>query len=382
MNIHLLRSPELKSETYRNVLDLFNSSKGPMHFLACEKEILEFTADEEDKVWEQKEDFQKKKKIVNNLEEDSTCYASEIKFPYVEKVKSWEQLFAQCDAYRKKKRIAEKDIVVLLTDAGNERNWFGGVSLSMKNFFIQTSNWEHYFGNSIDIRYPIAYEVIIWVMRYYMFPNREAILDGVHMQSIGCIMDYCEDKTQITLKMRTADVCDDCMDKFIGQDVPVLFTRQFFDILDAIQSVMTFRGRSKLTLIASKIKIKMTQKKIFFTDLGNCELKLNPKEWAVYLLFLNQSKDGIKKEDLITKRDDLFNEYRKNTDISKETANKVVDELIDTKKNELNVVISRINKKIKNAVGDSLFNFYCIQGERGEKKFIKIDRELVDGLEN
>jgi hypothetical protein len=180
--------------------------------------------------------------------------------------------------------------------------------------------------------------------------------------------------------MRTADVCDSCMDKFIGQDVPVLYTRHFFDILDGIRSSMTFRGRSKLTLIASKIKINMRQKKIFFTDLGNYELKLNPKEWAVYLLFLNQSKDGIIKKDLINKREDLYKEYTKNTDISKETGNKVVDELIDTKKNELNVVISRINKKIKNAVGETLYDFYCIQGERGDKKFIKLDRELVHGL--
>ena len=380
MNIHLLRSPELKVETYRNVLDIFNSYKGPMRFLDCEKEILELATDEEDRVWEQKEDFQKLKKIVGNLEEYSICYDSDIEFPYVEKVKTWEQLFTECDAYRKKKRIAEKDIVVLLTDFGNDINWFGGISLSMKNFFIQTSNWEHYFGNSIDIRYPIAYEVIIWVMRYYMFPNRDAMEKGVHEQPLGCIMDFCGDKTQITLKMRTADVCEDCMDKFIGQDVPVLHTRQFFDILDGIQSVMTFRGRSKLTLIASKIKINITQKKIFFTDLGNHELKLNPKEWAVYLLFLNQSKDGIKKKDLINKREDLFKEYRKNSDISTETGYKVVDELIDTTKNELNVVISRINKKIKNAVGDSLYDFYCIQGERGEKKYIKLDRELIDGL--
>ena len=64
MKIHLLRSPELKVETYRNVLDIFNSSKGPMRFLACEKEVLEFTADEEDRVWEQKEDFQKLKTEV------------------------------------------------------------------------------------------------------------------------------------------------------------------------------------------------------------------------------------------------------------------------------------------------------------------------------
>jgi hypothetical protein len=44
------------------------------------------------------------------------------------------------------------------------------------------------------------------------------------------------------------------------------------------------------------------------------------------------------------------------------------------------VVLSRINKKIKTAVGDSLSDFYCIQGERGEKKYIKLDRELIDRL--
>ena len=44
------------------------------------------------------------------------------------------------------------------------------------------------------------------------------------------------------------------------------------------------------------------------------------------------------------------------------------------------MVISRINRKIKSAFGESSYDFYSIQGDRGEKKGIKLDREMVIGL--
>ena len=164
MNIHLIRSPELKEETYRNVLNLLQQFRGPMHFLECEEEVLQYSPDEEERVWENSKKFEKLKHIQFS---SLTTEASEhqINFPFRERTKTWKQLFSECDTYRSKKKISENDIVVLLTDIGNEPNWFGGVSASMKNYFIQTSNWDHFFGSSIDIRFPIAYEVIIWVMR-------------------------------------------------------------------------------------------------------------------------------------------------------------------------------------------------------------------------
>jgi hypothetical protein len=47
----------------------------------------------------------------------------------------------------------EGDLVVLLTDVGNEPNWFGGISPSMK---IICSDFQLgiLFGSSIDIRFP------------------------------------------------------------------------------------------------------------------------------------------------------------------------------------------------------------------------------------
>ena len=380
MNVHLLRSPELKIETYRNVLHLLQQFPGPMHFLACEEDDLDFSDEVKDKIWLNKKKFEKATIIRDQLNESYSLKStslSEIEFPYTEKSKTWEQLFGECYQYRKLKELPSDDIVVLLTDVGNDLNWFGSVAPSMKDFFIQTSNWEHYFGNTIDIRFPIAYEVIIWVMRFYMFSDRAAIWEGVHKKSIGCIMDFCEDKSQIILKMRTADVCESCMNKIVQRDISPLYSRQFFDILDGIRNSMTFRGRASLLQQPSRIEIRGIMKRLFFVDLGGLELLLNPKEKAVYLLFLNH-KDGIQISHLPDYKEELEQLYRQFSNQSDlDLINRSIAVLINPLENNCNEVISRINRKIKNAVGDSLYDFYCIKGERGEKKMIKLDRELI-----
>jgi hypothetical protein len=381
MNVHLLRSPELKIDTYKNVLYLLQQFQGPMHFIACEEYYTEFENETQEKIWLAKEDFEKSEVMYSQLNEASSAFPSvslrKIIFPYTEKRKTWEQLFAECDNYRKLKSLPEDDVVVLLTDIGNDLNWFGGVSTSMKNYFIQTSNWEHFFGNNIDIRFPIAYEVIIWVMRFFMFDNRDELRAGVHEKPIGCIMDFCKDKSQIILKMRTADVCESCMDKFVARDISPLYSRQFFDILDGIRNSMTFRGRSILLQQPSRLEIRGSSKKIFFSDLGGLELTLNPKEKAIYFLFLKY-EEGISISHLCDYRNDIEALYHQFCNLpEKELIDRAIDVLINPLENDINVVLSRINRKIKNAVGESLYDFYCIKGERGEKKRIKLNREMI-----
>lgn len=377
MNINLLRSPELNEETYRNVLHLLQQFRGPLHFQECEEEVLSKDYEEEEREWMNQMDFEK---LNSSQLMYSQLVVSEnsISFPYKEKTKTWDQLFADCDKYRSKKKIDKNDIVVLLTDVGNKPNWFGGVSPNMKNYFVQTSNWEHFFGTTIDIRFPIAYEVIIWVMRFYMFPTNEAIMENIHKTPMGCIMDFCQDKSQIILKMRTADVCDNCMNHFKERDVPTLYTRQFFEILDGIREIMTFRGRSKLFHQPSRMVLKGYTKKIYFTDLGGLELRLNPKEKALYLLFMNHP-EGINLNELQDHKEELKNLYGRFCNQSHpETLQSAIDLLVNPTENDMNIILSRINKKIKEAVGESLLDFYSIKGDRGEKKLIKLDRELLE----
>jgi hypothetical protein len=376
MNIHLLPSPELNKETYRNVLNLLQQFRGPLKFLECEQDVLSNNSNEEERGWGNKKDFETSLYSIINHDLVNKK-KSNITFPYFEKVITWDQMFSQCEEYRSKNNLPEGDLVVLLTDVGNEPNWFGGISPSMKNYFVQTSNWEYFFGSSIDIRFPIAYQVIVWVMNYYMFPSKESFMKNIHDTPIGCIMDFCQDKTQIILKMRTADICENCINTLINRDVPPLHIRQIFEILDGIRLSMTFRGRSKLFQQPSRMEIKGYTKNIFFSDLGNLELDLNPKEKALYLLFLNH-REGIRLTELQDHKEELKEFYVHFCNQSNpEIIQSAIDRLVDPTGNDMNVVLSRINNKIKDAVGDYLLDFYGIKGERGEIKLIKLDRELL-----
>lgn len=378
MKIHLLRSPELSQETYSNVLQLLQQYRGPLQFVSSGTEDG-FSEDlSSEKVWLDKVAFEQKKSI--SLHFEVKPLQSRISFPYKEKTKTWKQLFAECENYRRLKNIPEGEIVVLLTDIANDKNWFGAVSPSMKNFFIQTSNWEHFFGNGIDIRFPIAYEVIIWVMRYYMFPNNEAVLKSIHKNPIGCIMDFCQDKSQIILKMRTADVCNQCMNHFVTRDVSILYSQQFFDILEGIRKSMTFRGRSVILHKPSALEIKGRTQKIFFADLGGLELRLNPKEKALFLLFLNYP-EGLILNELQDYKEEItasYSSFCNHTD--NDAIKQSISNLINPMEQDRDIVLSRINKKIKDTVGEILMDFYTIKGERGERKKIKLDRELVTHL--
>ena len=375
MKIHLVRSPELDEITYSNVLQLLQQYRGPLQFISSENEMGFYIDESEEKTYLEKEEFEHKSMVLSS--KLMSIRESKISFPFREKVKTWKQLFKECDRYRQLKNIPTNEIVVLLTDIGNDKNWFGATSPSMKNYFIQTSNWSHYFGNGIDTRFPIAYEVIIWVMRFYMFPDNESVFRNIHKNPIGCIMDFCQDKAQIILKMRTADVCEKCMDHFTARDTSVLHIQQFFNIMDGIRKSMTFRGRAVLLHKPSALEIKSRAKKIFFSDLGGLELRLNPKEKALFLLFLSHP-EGIFLHELQDHKNELRETYSCFcTQTDNNLINKAIENLVNPIDNDKDIVLSRINRKIKEAVGEYLMDFYTIKGEHGGAKKIKLDREVV-----
>lgn len=371
MKIHLVRSPELKIETFQNVVNVLYQYPGPLEFIAIEDGGI-IPSSTQTRTWDNEKDF-KMKELHNEVK---FSLAEPILFPFNENMRTWEQLFEHCELYRAKNRVSPHDLVVLLTDDNNDKNWFGGVAPNMKDYFIQTSNWEAYFGD-VDIRFPIAYEVIVWVMRYYKFANNQAVYDGVHHTPFGCIMDFCQNKSQISLKMRTADVCPDCMKVLRDRDISPFILKQFFTILEGIRAGMIFRGRTILLFEPSKLEISGLMKKIKFTDIGNLELRLNPKQKTLYLLYLAHP-EGIMLNNIQDFRKEVEDYYfRFAVGDNVEAKIRAIDLLLNPMEGDRDIVISRINSIIRNTVGDELAEFYIIKGERGGAKKIKLDRELV-----
>jgi hypothetical protein len=381
MKIHLLRSPELKEETYRNVFNLLTQFRGSFQFIPSELE-----SDFEDiEVDYRSPTFSKrfeafKRNHPHRAEKKERTLFDEFRneFETKKNYKTWEQLFGECETYRKKYGIPNDELVILLTNFGNEENWFGAVSPSMKNYFIQTSQWDYFFGSEMDIRFPIAYEVVSWVLRYLMFDTDKEIINNIHFQSIGCFMDFCEDKSEITIKMRTADVCESCMQRIIQRDIPSQKLQQIFDIIDGIRASMTFKSRVKIMNKPSRIEIRGFSHKIFLLDIGNLELPLNPKQRTLFLFFLNHP-EGVELKCLSDYREEITALYRRFTKYSNpRQIQEAIDLLLDTTvDNNINETITRLNNSIRNTVSEHLAHYYCITGPRGGKKAIKLDREYV-----
>jgi hypothetical protein len=374
MNIHLLRSDDCSLELYRDVLHLLQQVKGPMIFIESEGE--EFDSEGEIHTWENPEEFGRKTmpRMSMDIEHSFTNYA----FPREEKRYSWKELFGLCESYRKKQNINKEDHIVLLTSYANEHNWFGSMHETDNNYFIQTSHWGFYFGSDIDRRFPVAYETVAWILRRYMFASIPELKKGLHNEPIGCLMDFCEDKTDIIFKMRTGDVCKKCLDQINKMDLSRSFVSQVFQVIENIRKYMTWKERAFFLKQPTKLTITGRTKRFFLEDAGALEIRLNPMEKLLYLLFLNHP-EGIYISHLPDYQEELLDYYEQvNNQDSRDDMKYTIERTLNVLEGHISTNLSRIRRKFRDALGDEVAELYAISGNRGEKFSIKLDREFVE----
>lgn len=386
MNVHLIRSSELSLETYTNVWNLLNKFQGPINF--NESEDFEWDNFLYEQDWISEEQFKEVQKVDFKKEQDmdlGRLYSSmpsesdyfEKTFPFKEPQLTWEDLFLICKKYRRKYTVPENDLVFLLTDVSNDKNWFGSVDQKMRNVFIQTSNWSSFFGSEIDSRFPIAYEVVVWTLRIMMYRNRYELSQQLHAQPKGCMMDFCEHKSQIVLKMRTADICGDCLDHIQKRDVNRTALNQILETMDGIRSNILFRERSSVLNRPSRLEIRGYMKRIFLVDLGDLEVRLNPKEKTLFLFFLNHL-EGVRIVDLMDHKVEILELYKRFSRASTPSQiEDAVDLMLQPTDGNINQVLTRIRSKFKQTAGDSIAGYYTIEGARNEVYKISLNRELV-----
>ena len=115
---------------------------------------------------------------------------------------------------------------------------------------------------------------------------------------------------------------------------------------------------------------------IYLTDRNNIEVKMNSLSKALYILFLLH-EEGILLNYVVDHKKQLYKIYRQlSTYGDDEKLHTAVNNLIDYTGTTLNANISRIKKAFKEILGEET-SLYLIQGDRGEKKTINLDRKLV-----
>lgn len=117
--------------------------------------------------------------------------------------------------------------------------------------------------------------------------------------------------------------------------------------------------------------------RLFLTDYGNKEIKLSPLHKAVYFLFLRHP-EGIYFKDLGNYKEELASIYGQITGREdKKAVEDSISKLTDPFDNSINEKCARIKNAFVSEFREEVAQWYFIDGSKGEKKAIKLPRELV-----
>ena len=371
MRIHLIKSAEVDATLFTKVVDFLQSVPGPISFSYNHNDMVYFEDEEVFKYLIRDEDHFSEKIMSRPSETKESELRS---FPMERETVTWDVLFNKVANYRAKKKIDKHEFIILLTDIANKQNWFAVLDEKMPyNGFIHTADWDYYINCSAA--FPIAYEVIALALQKHMFDGFYHLRSRVHQHPIGCINDFCSHKRDIILKLRTGDVCEDCIDLSYGKINPSEMNHALH-IMSSLREKMLFAQNKKRFSSLSKLVVD-NRNKIFLTDFGNIEIKLRPLEKALYFLFLRHP-EGIYHSSLSDYRMELYEIYAAiSTRGDLIEMRERIDDMVNALSNSASEKISKIKKAFEDAIGLDLAKHYYIQGEPGQLKKINLDRSLL-----
>ncbi len=376
MKVHLIPSVELSDELFIRVIDLLEAIPGVNTFLATQYGRINLSEDDqEEQIIRNKEDFDIKGEAHPQFSPPRMSRSTRFfEFPMRRKAVKWKDIFKRIEHYRKKYGIPNEEFAILLTPVANKKNWFALLDQDMPyNGFIHTDDWEFFM--ACDPAFPIAFEVMALILQKHIFRDYREIERLTHQRAIGCVSDLCMKKSDIILKMRTADICPECM-KRIESHLSTPEIHHSLAIMESLRIKMLYAQNFKQNSPPSSLAIRRGGR-LYLTDYSNIEIKMPALEKALYLLFLKYT-EGLYLSELSEHRTELYEIYSHiSTRGLMEDMRRRVDEMVNITRDQLSIKISRIKKAFTDAIGQSLADHYIIQGENAEKKKVKLDRKLV-----
>lgn len=361
ITVWLVRSPEVSKLKFNDVFNLLGSIKGASG--------LAFQ-------------FKTKETEVLDLEEDEKGSTELIRKP-------WDAFFQQAEAFRasfqgekkEEDKVKTEDYVVILSDHGNKDLWFSGADYGGKNnIFVHCEEW-NFFAKGSDVRYPIAYHVVITLLHHKWVKSKEEIYGKVHNgrpenPHLGCINDFCELKSEVHLKIRTGDICEKCIEEFLDAGVDKLIIIQVLEIIGNISRYMRFSAKWKLGVEIPQLTIE-GQKRVFrFKNYGNLKLPSDAgiQGRILYEMIFQKQVIGQKIEfgDFYSK--EFITQFKENyiktsglnsvfdSDFAKtkEKMEQSIDRICNHKEDGISFLISKINMAFVKALGEDMSKNYQI----------------------
>jgi hypothetical protein len=204
-----------------------------------------------------------------------------------------------------------------------------------------------------------------------MYDTHEELLKNSHQRARGCVMDFCEEKEDIILKMRTGDVCITCLKRISERGIHSGFLGNIFNTMENIRKGLMYRERNDLLGTVSPVRLRLgvNRPKFVLTEMNDLILSFDESQTALYMFILQTG--GVRLTQLEDLESNLKDCYRlvKNGNISQRELESTVSYWVNPENPEvLTQKISKINKKLRDLLGEKMVKPYLIVNEKGKYK--------------
>ena len=158
-----------------------------------------------------------------------------------------------------------------------------------------------------DEKFGIAYQVVENIFQSQIGLNISDVDKdpNIHMESIGCINDFCENKIDVMLKLRTAEICKSCLKRAEEKKVYPL-------ILDHISRII--RNTKEKFVNSNKIESTVKPDNVYIdpdreVKIGNKEVGLDPLNKVLFIFFL-KNLQGIETKLICEYKNDFYEIYK------------------------------------------------------------------------
>jgi hypothetical protein len=375
LTVHITKDDSFSNLTFDLIEDFLNS------IISDSFIKLKFHKNQNQGVWTDQQCF-------DDVEEDYKRYlfanhlldTGELSF-----LDSFQSQFDYCLKFRKMKRTNSSHFVVVLTGQRNEPNWFGFIDSNMKNVFVCESNWTGYFRYSVESYLPLSHEIICWLIRAELFKSQNELIKNIHQDDQGCIMDLNRQRSQISRKMKSTEICAKCQEYISIENTPLV--SYLSEALNTINFQVKHLTNALRNATPSHISLIGEKQKIHLVDYKNLKVNLEHLQTAVYILFLRH-ENGINVAEAFTKSDKriLTPIHQELVTIYCELTGGDPNDRLDTKVQSIKskdpeVIrrdISVIKKKFISMLGVQLGEKYIIEQDFDTNRHVlRLDRSLV-----
>lgn len=205
-----------------------------------------------------------------------------------------QELFEVGHRFRKAKGVPGHDFVINLTARANAQNFYASLDpADLRTGFVHAGDWELFIECEREL--PVAFTIVNLLVAYYTCPVFDQLYHFLHHKPIGCANDLCYNKREVIFKLRTGDVCADCIRAMQRNGWSDLGIDHALRIMTDLSTGMRFNRFFEPVMEPSSIRINMEGGGVVtLPEYGNLNIPIPPIDLAYYVFYLRYSgQDGL-----------------------------------------------------------------------------------------